>query len=89
MTEEKKLHLGDPVILTQHVDNLDAGMVGMVNSLIEVEGIEYAMFMPTTEQKSYVLRSAKLEYLDEDAIKNYPELEAFLTKLNTETPNED
>lgn len=73
-----ELQLGDPVILTQTVDNLKEGTVGMLNSIMEIEGIEYALFMPANEQKSYALRMANLDYLDEDQVEKYPELKALL-----------
>lgn len=77
------LKLGDPVILTSDVDNLPMGTVGMLNSMAVVEGVEYAFFMPAHEQKSYVVRMAKLALLDEEEVERYPELKALLVLVNT------
>ncbi len=75
------MQLGDPVILTATVDSLKEGTVGMLNSIVEVEGVEYAYFMPASEQKSYVLRMANLTLLDEEQVEKYPELKALLKTM--------
>lgn len=80
-----KLKLGDPVILTHDVDSLRMGTVGMLNAVVEIKGVEYAYFMPSYEQKSYVLRMAKLALLDEEEVQRYPELIALMKLVNSET----
>lgn len=68
-----KLMVGDPVRIIKDEDlqeyGLHNGDLGSINNLIEIEGIEYAFFMPHGVLKSYVFPSQFLELVDEDEAK--------------------
>ena len=67
----RKLELGMPVVLVSDVVEkgkvvLASGTKGAVNSLVNIENIDYVFFMPRGVQKSYVIKQSRVEPDEEE-----------------------
>ena len=67
----RKLELGMPVVLVSDVVDggnvlLATGTKGAVNSMVNLEGIDYIFFMPRGIPKSYVIKASRVEPDEEE-----------------------
>lgn len=72
---ESMVKTGAPVELINgdglESSGLFTGDMGMINSVVEIEGIEYVYFMPKGEFKSYVINSNRVRVLDDEEAEHY------------------
>ncbi|AUR96966.1 hypothetical protein NVP1253O_33 [Vibrio phage 1.253.O._10N.286.45.B12] len=72
---DKKLEIvaGAPVKLINGDDlgttEIKTGDFGMINSVVEVDGVEYVYYMPNGVFKSFVIKADRVEVLDDEAAK--------------------
>ena len=57
-----ELKKGQPVTLTIDVSGLKAGTEGLINSMVNVDDIDYAYFMPVGDVKMFVVRVTSLKF---------------------------
>lgn len=74
MTDKQlKVVAGAPVRITNGdnlgTEEIKTGDFGMINSVVEVDGVEYIYFMPNGVFKSFVIKSDRVEVLDDEAAK--------------------
>lgn len=67
----RELELGMPVILLSDVKAdgevvLATGTKGAINSMVNLEGVDYVFFMPRGVPKSYVIRQSRVEPDEEE-----------------------
>lgn len=68
MVETLKIETGAHAILRDasglDAQGLSSNMLGQINSVVEIEGVEYIYFMPLGEMKSYVITSNRVEVIE-------------------------